>query len=201
MNPWHHSNTTRAAGAAAIAFAVAVPAAVEAQTAVYTACYVPSTGTVYRVGESGLPSACVKPEHVQFSWNQAGPPGPPGTQGPQGPQGQIGPEGPQGDAGVAGPAGPTGPPGPQGAQGPAGVSGWQRVTHSASFAPNVLGTVRADCPSGKVVTGGGFSVTGPDHLNVKRNEPSSAGTGWIVRGWSDAGSVTITTVAICAAVP
>ncbi|HRQ78576.1 MAG TPA: hypothetical protein PLY94_08240, partial [Gemmatimonadaceae bacterium] len=54
------------------------------------ACFVPTTGVVYLVGQPGLPTACVSPVHVALSWN---------ARGPQGPQGEIGPQGPAGPAG------------------------------------------------------------------------------------------------------
>jgi len=104
------------------------------------ACYVPATGTIYRIGAPGLPSTCFSREHVEFWWNRvapagpqgpegpAGPPGPPGPEGPQGPpgpQGPAGPPGPKGDKGDPGPQGVQGPPGPQGPAGPAGPQGPQ----------------------------------------------------------------------------
>ena len=43
------------------------------------ACYVPLTGTVYRISpdgsEPGLRTACSSAAHVKFSWNEQGPPG------------------------------------------------------------------------------------------------------------------------------
>jgi hypothetical protein len=43
------------------------------------ACYVPLTGTVYRISpdgsDAGLRTACSSTSHVQFSWNEQGPPG------------------------------------------------------------------------------------------------------------------------------
>ncbi|MEX1256951.1 MAG: hypothetical protein WEG36_04965, partial [Gemmatimonadota bacterium] len=113
------------------------------------ACYVPASGTVYRIKEPGLPDACFSPEHIQFSWKvsgegttgpqgPAGPqgdpgatgaqgePGPTGAQGPEGFQGEQGPTGPQGDTGLQGPEGPAGPqgdPGATGAQGEPGPTG------------------------------------------------------------------------------
>lgn len=194
----HHSKPARAAGAlvAAIALAAAASSPLEAQTTVLSACYVPSTGTVYRVGQPGLASACVKTEHVLFTWNQAGTPGPAGPQGPTGHEGQIGPEGPAGPTGPAGPAGPPGPPGPGGA------SGWQRVTSMTTFGQDVVGTVRASCPAGKVVTGGGFETSSADDAFVLiDNAPASDGSGWIVKGWGNDAATTITSVAICVAVP
>src|SRR5881628_1673294 len=35
---------------------------------VFFACYVPRTGTVYRIKEPGLPSRCFATTHVEFSW-------------------------------------------------------------------------------------------------------------------------------------
>jgi hypothetical protein len=106
------------------------------------ACYVPLTGTVYRIKTTGAPEACTQPkgknngaghqDHVEFTFNAAGPMGPMGPAGPAGPQGEVGPMGPagaQGEAGAMGPAGaqgevgPMGPAGPQGAQGIQGVKG------------------------------------------------------------------------------
>jgi hypothetical protein len=49
------------------------------------ACYVPTSGTVYRVGVPGLPAGCFAATHVLFMWNAAG------ATGPQGPQGDAGP--------------------------------------------------------------------------------------------------------------
>jgi hypothetical protein len=98
-----------------------------AQTAVLYGCYVPSSGTVYRIKEAGLPDACRSQQHVQFTW------------------------------GLQGPAGPAGPAGPQGLQGPAGgLSGYQVVVAPINAPVGVLIGHAADCPAGKRVTGGGF---------------------------------------------
>jgi len=78
------------------------------------ACYVPSSGTIYRVRTTDTKETCTSKSHVLFWFNQTGP------QGPQGPQGPAGPAGPTGPTGPTGPAGPTGPTGPQGPAGPAG---------------------------------------------------------------------------------
>lgn len=73
------------AGAAALALAclVFVPDTVQAQTVIY-ACYVPSSGVVYRIGEPGLRQECSGKKHVEFSWNEEGLEGPPGPAGPLG---------------------------------------------------------------------------------------------------------------------
>ncbi|HEU0301490.1 MAG TPA: tail fiber domain-containing protein [Longimicrobium sp.] len=114
--------------AAVLALLVFAPAPAQAQTVIY-ACYVPSTGTVYRIKEPGIRQSCQTANHVEFSWNEEGPAGPAGPQGatgpqgPAGPQGETGPAGPQGETGPAGPQGETGPAGPQGETGPAGPQG------------------------------------------------------------------------------
>lgn len=89
--------------AALIVLAAAlVPSALSAQSssATYSACYVPRSGTVYRIKAPNTPSACTKKDHVEFSWTEAGIPGPQGAQGPAGPQGPQGPQGPAGPSGV-----------------------------------------------------------------------------------------------------
>src|SRR5207247_6625060 len=68
----------------------------------YRACYVPTSGTIYRIGETGTPSECTRPTHVEFSWTKLGSPGPAGPQGATGPAGPIGPTGPQGTIGLDG---------------------------------------------------------------------------------------------------
>ena len=52
--------------AALVAAVTLVPAAAQAQSTI-TACYVPKTGSVYRVKAEGAPDAC-KSNHVEFSW-------------------------------------------------------------------------------------------------------------------------------------
>lgn len=110
---------------------------------VLSACYVPATGTVYLVGEAGIPGQCANPAHIAFSWN---------AEGVQGPQGSTGLIGPQGEPGVAGPVGPKGVDGADGtglvgAQGPAGVQG----------APGVAGPIG---PQGLVGADGVQGVQG-----------------------------------------
>ena len=101
--------------------------------------------------------------------NQTGPQGPPGTPGgPQGPQGIQGPIGPQGIQGIQGIQGSPGSPGGQGIQGiqgiqgppgPAGVSGFTSTSATANLAETDLSaTENVDCPVGKTVIGGGFSI-------------------------------------------
>ena len=72
------SPTLRAAVVALAALVAATaPAALRAQTAttlkVFYACYVPSSGSVYRIREVDLKQECSKPTHVQFSWTDGNP--------------------------------------------------------------------------------------------------------------------------------
>jgi hypothetical protein len=67
--------TLAAVPAFAALAAIASPARLEAQATVYYACYVPSSGTVYRIKEPDLPQQCgssskkgVTVQHVEFSW-------------------------------------------------------------------------------------------------------------------------------------
>jgi hypothetical protein len=53
------------------------------------ACYVPASGTVYRIKTPGGPQAC-HDSHTEFSWNAEGPQGPAGPEGPAGPAGISG---------------------------------------------------------------------------------------------------------------
>jgi hypothetical protein len=139
-----------------------------AQTAprVIYACYVPWTGTVYRIKEPNTPAQCFSPTHVEFSWNQQG----------------I--QGPQGVAGVAGPAGPQGPggaPGPAGAPGAPGVSGYQIIGQSGiQIVPMSEMSVTLNCPAGKFPTGAGF-IDEAKYLKVFREAPHDLGT---LGGWS-----------------
>lgn len=55
---------------AAIVLSVTTLSAQATPPVTFHACYVPLTGTVYRIMEPRLPQACASPEHVQFSWTQ-----------------------------------------------------------------------------------------------------------------------------------
>lgn len=134
------------AGAAAVVGLIGlIPSAASAQSGgIIHACYIPASGTVYRIEEPGLKEDCNSHHHIAFEWNSqgiqgvqgpVGPAGPTGATGPIGPQGPIGltgATGPKGDvgatgaagsAGAAGPTGPQGLPGSDGAVGPAGPTG------------------------------------------------------------------------------
>lgn len=112
-----------------VAAAVVFPVVGIAQApagAIQYACYVPASGTVYRIKVPGSKDACTSPAHVPFSWNHVGHEGPVGAQGPSGPQGAKGVAGAMGAPGLQGPQGPAGAagePGPPGEPGPAGRNG------------------------------------------------------------------------------
>lgn len=113
---------------------------------------------------------------VRRALSQPGIPGPDGPQGPQGvpgPQGDVGADGlagergPAGEVGPVGPQGEVGPEGPQGLTGPAGgLAAYQQVvtewvTFGTSATPStMLRTVRALCPAGLRVVGGGYELQG-----------------------------------------
>lgn len=61
--------------------ASAPTAAPSVSTGILFACFVPSSGTVYRIKEPGLPDSC-RGQGVEFSWNAEGPAGPQGPPGP-----------------------------------------------------------------------------------------------------------------------
>jgi hypothetical protein len=50
-----------------IGFAL-IPLSAEAQGTTYHACYVPNSGTVYRIGEPETPATCKSDQHVEFQW-------------------------------------------------------------------------------------------------------------------------------------
>jgi hypothetical protein len=53
-----------------LAIGTLVPRSAEAQIGVttYHACYVPGSGTVYRIGEPDTPATCKNKSHVEFQW-------------------------------------------------------------------------------------------------------------------------------------
>jgi hypothetical protein len=194
---------------AAAIFAAAGAAPLHAQTApspapkVIVACYVPNTGTVYRIKEPNTPTAC-QARHVEFSWNEQGVQGPAGSTGAQGPQGEAGATGPAGPTGPQGPVGPGGPVGPQGAQGvpgpvgpagPAGLSGLQIMlwdvsvagrTTSTTFVSKVVYT--RSCPVGKRGIAAGAAHRdnngAADDIVGAARPDDSAGRTWLFTVWN-----------------
>ena len=93
-------------------------------------CYVPNSGTVYRVKSDGLPTDCRSNNPVQFTWSLQGPPGPQGVPGPAGIQG------------VAGPAGP--------------LSGRVVVSAQGFASAGTTRVILVTCPAGTKLIGGGL---------------------------------------------
>jgi hypothetical protein len=164
--------------AGALAVLTAVPAA--AQSTTIYACYVPSTGTVYRIKATGLGDSCKSPQHIQFSWNETGPQGPAGPAGPTGATGPAGatggtgpqgPAGPQGETGATGPAGATGGTGPQGPAGPQGETG---ATGPAG-ATGGTGPQGPAGPQGETGATGATGATGPAGPQGPDGQPGAAG--------------------------
>lgn len=126
------------------------------------ACYIPMTGTTYRIKETDLKQTCANSSHVMFSWNVQGVPGPLGPAGPTGATGAKGDAGPPGPQGVQGPMGPTGPQGPQG---PAGTIDFSTVyisSNAVDMVPNGgLWTVDVSCPNGRHALTGSYESSGP----------------------------------------
>jgi hypothetical protein len=72
----------------------AVPAA-DPLPAILEACYVPASGTVYRINTTaapalGAPKDCLSPVHVKFRWSVEGPKGDKGEKGEKGDKGDPG---------------------------------------------------------------------------------------------------------------
>ena len=197
---------TRLALAAATALVAAAPAALRAQTPTVPptieACYVPASGTIYRVDTPsapapGAPKQCLSATHVKFTWNQQGLPGAAGPKGDPGPQGEAGPKGdagPQGAAGPQGLRGPQGIQGIQGAQGPKGDTGpaatllYERISSSFNVQHGVFTGVVRNCPAGRKVVGGGFQVEGSSpaeqvKLQILESYPSTDSQ-WRVVLWN-----------------
>ena len=133
------------------------PVSAASEDSVISACFVPASGTVYRIGVAGLPQNCLTSTHVRFSWQIRGLQGPPGSQGEvgaaggPGPQGPAGPSGAIGAPGSMGPIGPPGPVGPAGATGPAGPAG----------PPGPAGDTGLTGPSGPAGPSGAAGAAGP----------------------------------------
>jgi hypothetical protein len=68
------STTSRRGFAAAAALVTAAltlsarPAEAQANETTFYACYVPGSGTVYRIKSASTPAACKKSTHVEFQW-------------------------------------------------------------------------------------------------------------------------------------
>jgi hypothetical protein len=135
---------------------VALAAQRDASTAVINACYKPSNGTIYVIGQQTGRTTC-QPNDLAIEWNVQGPTGAQGPKGDKGDTGATGPAGPTGATGAQGPAGArgetgaTGPPGPQGAQGPQGTKG-DTGAQGLPGAAGAAGAAGATGPAGSSVT-------------------------------------------------
>jgi hypothetical protein len=109
--------------------------------------------------------------------------------------------GPQGPPGT--PGGPPGPPGPPGASGP--LSGYERVNSAPGVQPpgTPSATQPVDCPMGKKVLGGGFTIaqdTAADQIIATESRALDDDT-WQVGAravGTPAGGWTLTAYATCA---
>jgi Collagen triple helix repeat (20 copies) len=129
-----------------------------------------------------------------------GDPGAPGAPGAKGDPGAPGAPGAKGDPGAPGTPGAPGAKGDKGDPGANGVSGYQIVTASTAIDPGIEITGLVFCPSGKKVTGGGWTTTDNRfNVNVIGSGPNADATGW-QGGMYNAGTTTatLTLTALCA---
>ena len=197
-----------AAAAAVTVFLAASPVHAQSAPPVIDACYVPASGTVYRVDTPegpapGAPGACRSSQHVRFRWNQQGPAGPNGPVGEAGPRGEPGepgvagaqgPVGPQGDYGPRGPTGAAGPTGPVGAKGASALETlhWTGSVSGTGYGPfaTAFSTTYEEraCPAGKRGIAGGAGHGDPNDAAaevVGSAAPLSAdGIGWVFTFWN-----------------
>ena len=171
-----HIHTSRAvfrpltAGALSLVLAATVGA--QNTPATVDACFVPASGTLYRIDTPaspapGAPKACLSPLHTRQAWNQQGAPGASGPAGPQGAAGAAGtpglvglagPQGAPGTPGSAGPAGVAGPIGPTGIAGPIGPTG----VAGPIGPPGAVGSQGAAGPAGQDGAIGPVGPVGPN---------------------------------------
>ena len=157
------------------------------------ACYVPASGTMYRIKAANSPAACVDPAHVAFSFNAKGPAGEAGAAGP------AGPAGPPGAAGAQGPAGPEGP------AGPAATNVMEHLEEQLAVPGNNARAEKTlNCPSGMKPTAGGWDMPNA-FVFVITSRPQGAGGEGVpeVNGWRfqlenrDANSITVSLWIVC----
>ena len=138
-----------------LTLAAFMPTTAQSQTLITSeviyACYVPTTGSLYRIEPT---ASCSNAKHVRISWNSQGLAGATGAPGATGATGATGPIGPTGPAGVTGATGATGPIGPIGPIGPAGAASTTGAIVVKTETNNV-GSAVAMCPGTRIATGGG----------------------------------------------
>jgi hypothetical protein len=125
------------------------------------ACYVPGSGTVYRIKFDGGKQACTSAQHIEFSWNAQGIQGVQGIQGIQGDKGDTGATGATGAVGATGPAGPAGPKGDKGDAGTFSTSGYHADLMCVQDSNGTVKLVHGQqqCPSGHT----GYLIAFKDH--------------------------------------
>jgi hypothetical protein len=160
--------TTISRAAVLGAIAAAAPAALHAQTTtptpkVYYACYIPTSGTVYRIKEMNLKQACASTAHVSFSWTDGG------TPGPEGPKGGKGDKGDQGE------------PGAPGFPEIFDVLGEDVLLHSGQAT-----NTSVECPDGAQAIGGGYAFSISNETMILRAAgPFKTGYGLSVINYGD----------------
>ena len=114
-----------------LTLAAFMPTTAQSQTLITSeviyACYVPTTGSLYRIEPT---ASCSNAKHIRISWNS---------------QGLAGATGAPGATGATGPIGPTGP------AGAASTTGAIVVKTET----NNVGSAVAMCPGTRIATGGG----------------------------------------------
>ena len=64
-----------------------------------------------------------------------------------------------------------------------GISGYQTVMNRVVVPGGATQSVHVDCPAGKKVLGGGFSIETPNDVSVFHSEPSDGHGNFIDSGW------------------
>lgn len=140
----------------------------------YYACVNMKTGSIYMVNAG---DTC-KSSYTPISWNQVGP------QGPQGP------------------AGPTGPQGPQGPAGPTQTLTITQESVEILIPPGSEGFTEAGCPTGTLLTGGGFwFIENTTNVVVMKSapDPFPSRNAWYVDAFnSGPDAVNLDVFALCA---
>lgn len=65
-----------------------------------------------------------------------------------------------------------------------GVSGYQTVMNRVVVPGGATQNVHVDCPAGKKVLGGGFSIETPDDVKIFSSDPDDGHGNLIDNGWS-----------------
>lgn len=64
-----------------------------------------------------------------------------------------------------------------------GISGYQAATNRVVVPGGTTQSVHVNCPAGKKVLGGGFSIETPDDVRIFTSEPSDGHGNLIDNGW------------------